>query len=361
LWAHAIAPGANINLVVTPTSNLTDVNEAELDVVNNGLGNVLSGSFGSAESSTSSTELDTENLISELGATMGIATNYATGDDGDYTAYGKPQTVSAPADSPWATAVGGVSLALNVDNSIAWQAGWGDDNVLLVNAGYVENPPLNSKEDYSGFSGGSGGGASNCVVQKPNSSWWLPPVCVSGFPKPSYQKKLPGKYRQLPDVSWLADPYTGAVIAITIPGQEPSPTWQVFGGTSVACPMFSALWAIANQEALAGGGTALGQAAPYMYSLPAGTIYDIVPVSSKGNVTASIKTATGTDKYTAAEVIGLPGKYVSAIWDYPWIEEDAVAIVFGEDSSLKTHVGWDNVTGVGTPNAQAFADSFFGK
>jgi hypothetical protein len=29
-----------------------------------------------------------------------------------------------------------------------------------------------------------------------------------------------------------------------------------------------------------------------------------------------------------------------------------------DSSALKTTKGWDNVTGLGTPNAQAFADSF---
>src|SRR5207253_9439944 len=43
----------------------------------------------------------------------------------------------------------------------------------------------------------------------------------------------------------------------------------VIGGTSVACPMFSALWAVANEGAGAGG---LGQAARLLYSLPAGAI-----------------------------------------------------------------------------------------
>src|SRR5208283_4689717 len=46
-WAHAIAPGANINLVVPPSADFQDVNQAEFDVVNYGLGNVLSGSFAS--------------------------------------------------------------------------------------------------------------------------------------------------------------------------------------------------------------------------------------------------------------------------------------------------------------------------
>jgi len=136
----------------------------------------------------------------------------------------------------------------------------------------------------------------------------------------------------------------------------------VYGGTSLATPMFSALWAIANQEARAGGGTALGQAAPYLYSVPAETVYDIVPLTSKTNVTGSIQDSNGTTKYTAAQLAGVSaGKFVSALWDYYPLEDTAVVISFGTDSSLKTAKGWDNVTGVGTPNAQAFADFFYGK
>jgi subtilase family serine protease len=352
-WAHAIAPGANINLVVPPSASFQDVDQAEFDIVNYGLGNVLSGSFASTELYTATTELETENLLSEIGAAVGISTNFASGDYGDYGIETLRTTVSAPADSPWATAVGGVSLALNSDNSIAWQAGWGNRQTVVAEEGTVYDPP----EAF--FVGGSGGGTSECVTK---NSRFHPPLCTGGFAKPSYQAHLSGANRQLPDVSWLADPYTGAAILISIPGQVPEQVWQVYGGTSLATPMFSALWAIANQEALAGAGTALGQAAPYLYSMPAGTVYDIVPVTSKTNVTGSIQDANGTTKYSAAQLAGNPtSKFISALWDYFPLEDTAVIVSFGTDSSLKTAIGWDNVTGVGTPNAQAFADYFYGK
>jgi subtilase family serine protease len=359
-WAHAVAPGANINLIVTPSPFFQDIDEAEFEVVNNGLANVISGSYGSPESQTPANIMETENLISEIAAVVGISTNFASGDAGDFTQYGLAPTVSTPADVPWATSVGGVTLALNSDNSIAWQAGWGTNVTLLAQQGFVYDPPF-----FLGFSGGSGGGSSNCAFQDSNSN------CLGGFPKPSYQKKLPGKYRQVPDISWLADPWTGVAIMISLAGDNPQQVWQVWGGTSVACPMFSALWAIANQEA----GAPLGQAAPYLYSLPAGAVTDIVPVSSKNNVTASIQESpTVTDKYTAEMVLGpwAQGTFVSAIWDDA-VELDASAVIsFGTDcstiapgvtpctfpTSLHTRVGWDNVTGVGTPNAQAFADAF---
>jgi subtilase family serine protease len=361
-WAHAIAPGANIDLVVPPSATFQDVDEAEFYAVNSSLGNSLSGSYGSMESATPASVLETENLISEIAALSGISTNFSSGDDGDYSTRGSV-TVNAPADSPWATGVGGVSLALNSDNSIAWQSGWGTYESLLAEYGIISDPPA-----PQGFYFGSGGGPSTCAVQDQNGN------CLGGFPKPAFQKGVPGKFRQVPDIAWLADPVTGAVIAISIPGEQPALQWQVVGGTSLACPMFSALWAIANQEAAA----PLGQAAQYVYSLPQGAIADIVPVSNQSNVKASIQEPTVTHHYSPAEVLGgeppaAPGKFVSALWDVGTGYNVALAVSFGTDcsmspddfgtlcdekSALHTKLGWDNVTGVGTPNGQAFADAF---
>jgi subtilase family serine protease len=373
-WAHAIAPGANINLIVPPDATFLNIDEAEYITIYNGLGNVISGSYGQLEVFVSTAELETGSLLSELAAVFGESANFSSGDSGDFNAFYGVTTVSYPADSPWSTAVGGVTLALNSDNSIAWQAGWGNNQTLLAEEGFVEDPVYYG--DF-GFIGGAGGGPSTCVTVDSNFN------CLAGFPKPAFQKALPGKQRLLPDVSWLADPYTGAVIAISVPGQVPELVWQVWGGTSVACPMFSALWAIANQESEANGGPALGQAAAHVYSLPSSAIFDVVPVGSKTNVTASIVDASGTTASNAATVLGgpgaaAPGKFVSAIWDYAPIGETALVISFGTDctmlspsffgpyygtlcnasNSLHTKVGWDNVTGVGTPNAQAFADAF---
>jgi hypothetical protein len=134
--------------------------------------------------------------------------------------------------------------------------------------------------------------------------------------------------------------------------------------------MFSVLWAIANQEA----GAPLGLAAPYLYSLPAGAITDIVPVGSATNVTASIKESATTNAYNASAVLGgaVSGQFVSALWDYPALQDTALVISFGTDcdasgsfatpcnsqSALHTKPGWDNVTGVGVPNGQAFVNAF---
>jgi hypothetical protein len=62
--------------------------------------------------------------------------------------------------------------------------------------------------------------------------------------------------------------------------------------------MFSALWAIANQEA----GAPLGQAARHLYTMPKATITDVVPLGSATNVIASIQEPSVTHNYTAADL-----------------------------------------------------------
>lgn len=335
-WAHAVAPGANIDLVVPPSASFQDTNEAEFYAVDYDLGNVISASYGSDEYFTSTAELDTESLISEIAAISGISTNFSSGDDGDYSFGGfYPNSVSAPADSPYATAIGGVSVALKSNNSIAWQAGWGNNVTLLEGSGEIFDPPL-----FYGFNGGSGGGPS------------------AYFFKPSYQNSLPGTSRLLPDISWLADPFTGAVIAITEADQYPPVIYEAVGGTSLSCPMFSALWAIANQEA----GIPLGQAAPYLYSMPKGTITDILPYSDTSNVRGSVtESKTMSTTYHSWVIANVPEgtPFYSAFWDYPFADYTTYVLSFGTDSSLTVTEGWDNVTGVGVPNAKAFADYFF--
>jgi subtilase family serine protease len=333
-WSHAIAPGAAIDLVVPPSASFQDVDEAFFYAVNYQLGNVISGSFGSEELYTPASVLATEDLIAETAAVLGISANFSTGDDGDFT-YDDPAffsaSVSAPADSPYATAVGGVSLALTASGTIAWQSGWGTNENLVSVEGEVPDPPTGN--GYFNF--GSGGGESGV------------------FAKPGFQSSLPGTGRQLPDISWLADPFTGAYVAISEPGSNPVLQYPVFGGTSLACPMFSALWAIANQQA----GAPLGQAAASLYTLPTSAITDIVPHSSKTNVTGVVTDSSGKTKYSAAELaapLENTTSFKSALWNYPLYEDTAYLLTFGTDSGLTTAPGWDNVTGLGVPNGSEF-------
>lgn len=338
-WVHAIAPGATITLLVPTTGSFADVDASQLYAEVNGLGSVISGSYGAPELYVDETELKLQSLICEVGAVLGISANFSTGDEGDFTfdqPQSSPATVSAPASSPFATAVGGVTLALNSDNSVRFETGWGNNENPLRESGTLFYP------SQGFFYAGSGGGPSGI------------------FSKPEFQKNLPGDKRQLPDISWLADPFTGAVIVISIPFTYPVQQYETIGGTSLSCPMFSALWAIANQEA----GGPLGQAAAYVYDMPKHAITDILPYSGPHNVTGTFKFDPFDEAVFSAADLAEPlegtSKFVSAIWDFPTLAsaDTNLLFTFGTDTGLKTATGWDNVTGMGVPNPECFADYF---
>jgi subtilase family serine protease len=74
------------------------------------------------------------------------------------------------------------------------------------------------------------------------------------YEQPSYQKQIPGidhKYRATPDVSLLADPSTGLAIYCSDISEnilhEHPLCWNIFGGTSLSCPLFAGIVSIANQ------------------------------------------------------------------------------------------------------------------
>jgi len=123
----------------------------------------------------------------------------------------------------------------------------------------------------------------------------------------------------------------------------------VFGGTSLACPMFSAIMGIASQKA----GHGLGQAAQLVYTLPAGAVSDILAVSSPNNVTGVINGTTIETADDLAAPLDGTTSYYSALYNSPFSTRWFV-ITFGTDSSLTTGPGWDNVTGVGTPDGLNF-------
>ncbi len=332
-WSHAIAPGANILLLVPATASFSDIDSSWTYIIENGLGSIVSNSYGSEEIYTSTSVLELQNYILEIAAASGIGFNFSSGDDGDFTFdEGFTPSVSAPADSPFATAIGGISLDLTTANSINWQAAWGTNETLLADEG-VYAPALNL-----GFDFGSGGG---------NSAL---------FKKPSFQSALKGPFRHVPDISWLADPFTGGVIAISEPFQSPSLIYTVYGGTSLACPMVSGLLAIANQAA----GTSLGLAAPLLYTLPASAITDIVPVGSDTNVNAEYLTSSGKAHESAAELVApleKSHKYLSAIWNYPDNPGLVLLLSFGTDSGLPALTGYDFATGLGVLNPGALITS----
>ncbi|MGB8012554.1 MAG: S53 family peptidase [Terriglobales bacterium] len=333
-WSHAVAPGANIALILSADNSFTNLDLSVLFGIETGLAPVISNSYGAGEillAIYDPSELTVQNTINELGASLGVSVNFSSGDDGDFSYALGVTTVSMPAASPYATSVGGTSLFLNENDSIKLQTGWGNHETRI--ASYAPNPPVIPPLEL-GFIYGAGGGTSGV--------WPLPP----------YQSSLSGSWRLVPDIGFIADPYTGVEFIDTEGGDT---FISVVGGTSLACPTFSALWAITNQAA----GEWLGQAAPILYGLPSGAITDVVAVAGPDNVSGVIHQPPAAPTYESPDALvgSLENttEYVSAL--YNGTSTRWYVLSFGTDTSLTTGPGWDNVTGLGTPNGASFVSA----
>jgi subtilase family serine protease len=295
------------------------------------LGNTISNSWSTIEGLGNPARDLRVNRILEMAAAQGIDVNFATGDFGDETVRVGFASVDFPASSPFATGIGGTSLALNPDNTMAFQTGWGNNLTRIAETNALNNAPVNPPLNL-GFDGGAGGGASLT------------------FARPSFQSGLnvPGNTRLVPDIAMLADSFTGVEIIETIGGQL---SVGVIGGTSLSTPMFSGIMAIAAQQA----GHGLGQAAQLVYDLPAGAVTDVTAVSSPNNVTGIINATPFTANQLAAP-LGNTTSFYSALYNSP-LSTRWFVLTFGTDSSLTTGPGWDNVTGVGTPNGVDFVNA----
>jgi subtilase family serine protease len=347
-WAHAIAPGASIALVLCTDHG--SLEEAINYAVVHHLGNVISNSYGFFEALGNPARMNRVTRILEMAAAQGIDVNFSSGDLGDNSPVVGFATVQFPASSPFATAIGGTSLALNPDNTMAFQTGWGTNLTRIADISpsggtvFADNPPIVppvkilapgfNPNIFRGFQYGAGGGSSGV------------------FARPSFQSGLsaPGATRLVPDIAWLADPWTGVEIIITDPTSAQLSVTTA-AGTSLACPMFSALMAIASEKA----GHGLGQAAQLVYDLPAGAVTDVIAVSSPNNVTSTID-GVPISADPLASPLGNTTSYFSALLNNPATTRWLV-ITFGTDTSLTTGPGWDNVTGVGTPNGLSFVDA----
>jgi subtilase family serine protease len=334
-WAHAFAPDARIVLVVSPSADNAELAYGVEYAAEHRLGNVISNSWGLPEADGDANTAELFNHVFKRAAARGISVNVATGDSGDNGVGSPVGAASIPADSPYATGIGGTSIGIPGDDGPV-EAAWG---ITLAQLGRRISPFHFPNE--AGFLQGSGGGES--VFLK----------------KPHYQHRLPGTGRQLPDISALADPQTGAIVAQTDPSTG-DPVWFVVGGTSLATPMFSAIWALADQAA----GESLGQAAPAIATMPDWAIRDVLPIKAKRhNTTGSIAFRDGTPvQWSASQLLALdqaqPTGFLGALLYVGRVPFDGWNDVgFGADSSLMATPGWDNATGYGVPNGVLFITS----
>lgn len=332
--SHTIAPGAKIIVVATNGQDNEDFQNSIAYVAQNHLGNSVSNSYEQdTDLVAGPLEQTSWDEAIEVATAQGISVNFSTGDGGDSglgTPIGAP---GVPSVAPHATAVGGTTILNDVSHpGSTITTSWGDTLVYVSLGSTVADPPF----DY-GLYGGGGGGESVF------------------FPKPSWQASLPGKGRQTPDVSALADPFTGVGIVVTSGGQQELELG--WGGTSLSSPIFTAFWLLACEKA----GGPLGQASPVIAALPYGGIQDVLPRtdSTPNNVQGAITDSSGTTVYSASDLFSglLYGNkgFTSTIW--PIDAGDVLDFGFGIDSSLTVKRGWDNATGYGTPYGMTFINA----
>jgi len=186
-WAHAMAPNAKLILVEARSAYLDDMFVAvdlAIQELGKSGGGELSLSWGSRETAAQ-IALDANLKRAE---SSNVVTFASSGDVGGVPLF--------PSTSPYSVAVGGTSIVRkngNFDSETGWS--------------------------------GSGGGSSDFE------------------PQPSYQNSVentvPGR-RSTPDVSAVADPYTGASVYDSAQcGNRKG--WIVIGGTSLAAPLVAGM------------------------------------------------------------------------------------------------------------------------
>jgi hypothetical protein len=299
---HSVCQSCEILLVEADEPSNIDLADAVNEAVALGATEV-SNSYGGPEAGIAASEVAAYNH-------PGVVITAAAGDDGyddwDYIenkdkAFAMP---NSPASLPSVVAVGGTSLVLNADGTRATEKVWNDDG------------PADELKFPRGFV--SGGGCSTLFAAQP---WQLS--------TPGYASSGCGGRRLAADVAAVADPYTGFDIYDSYDcgadceeyGIGEGKDWVTLGGTSLAAPLVTALYALAGGS----GGVPYPALSLYGHLSEGASLYDV---------------AEGGNGYCDAEPLTKCGEPNLA---YGRVDCEGA-------TSCDAAPGYDGPSGVGTPN-----------
>jgi subtilase family serine protease len=271
-YAHAMAPGAKIVLAETPvaetqgTVGLPEMMNAEQSLIDQGVGDVITQSFGATENTFPGFDSGDFSSLLNLRYAFKDAFRHrvtvlaSSGDDGatdaDFNGDLFPMAVNSwPSSDPLVTSIGGTQLSLdNNGNRLSPDVVWND-----------------------GF--GAGGGGDSAVFKRP-----LFQIGV---------RNVVGAQRGTPDISMSAAVNGAAWIYLTAGGFA-LPGWHLVGGTSEASPIFSGIVAMADQVA----GHRLGDINPGLYAL--GALSRVHVPTGLVDVTSGNNSFAGVTGFSAA-------------------------------------------------------------
>jgi subtilase family serine protease len=311
---HAMAPGANILYVGGSDCQDMSLDKAVNDIVANHRADIISNSYGDTGEDIPAAEVRVFQQISMQAVLEGIGMYFSSGDNGDEAARLGHPSADFSASSPWVTAVGGTSLAVDAGGNRDYETGWQTGKHVLANGAW-------GKETYNG---GAGGGTSVLFKQPFYQRGTVPDSLAE------QNQKGGKKGRVVPDIAALADPNTGMLVGQTqtFPDGVYYDQYRL-GGTSLACPLVAGIMAVSDQKAHYHHGFIN----PVLYSLTSKTpaLHDIQHV---GDAVARVDYANSVD--------GSGGLITSArTFDY-------------DKLTIHTTPGYDNVTGLGSPNGNLF-------
>ena len=335
-WSGAVARNANIIYVkATTANNFGGVFASAQYAIDNDLAPVISMSYGGCESDNVSF-IPFNEPEQQKANTEGITFLSSSGDEGAAACDSDTEKVATgglavnyPASSPEVTGVGG-----NEFNEAGGNY-WNGSNSTNGESAISYIPEMAWNDTPLGFGlAASGGGASSCGQSTGNT-------CTGGFTKPTWQTGtgVPSDgVRDVPDVSMAAsadhDGYifcTSGSCAGGIASAVQSNS--IVGGTSASAPVFAGIVTLLNQFV---GGGGLGNINTRLYQLAQNASNGVFHDVTTGNNIVPCTPGTPTGFPTALQCPS------SGSFGY------------------KAGVGYDQVTGLGSVDANALATDFSG-
>jgi subtilase family serine protease len=318
--SYVMAPGAHQLVVGGDSCNNGDFGlqglfDADVAVLggtsNHPLATVASNSWNGGNEGQPASLTDIEHSYLVRSVAEGVGMYFSSGDGSG---------VEAPSNDPDVISVGGTTLGIGKTGNRLFETGWSTGVSILHKHHWI----------FEGEDFAAGGGPS-LLWKQPAYQRGVVPASMSTAPG-----NRGGLVRSAPDISADADPFTGFAVGLFTFHKKKPPTFgeSAIGGTSLAAPLVAGIVTAAQQ----------GQAAPFGLTDPA--IYKMAGTSA----------LFGTLPVTSGSPVGFRGQSCDARTcgiQLLTTTDDQNPNMFGYTGQVTVR-GYDNMTGVGTPNGPKF-------